>query len=134
VVAERHGLRGCDGGGSDEPCCFPSCIASGCDGGGGGEMWGDDSPATTLSQPPRQWSAGELGPCTGHQVCPFCGKEDGPYDPGDGLGCCMRSARPGGGYWDDGHGHDGLGTWRWFHDGQCPPSPHERAPGDGAEG
>jgi hypothetical protein len=39
VVAQRHGLKGCDGGASDEPCMFPSCIANGCDGGGGGEFW-----------------------------------------------------------------------------------------------
>ncbi len=39
AIATMRGLRGCEGGGSDEPCCFPMCIASGCDGGGGGEMW-----------------------------------------------------------------------------------------------
>jgi hypothetical protein len=52
--------------------------------------------------------------CVGHVACPFCGREDGPYDPGDGLGCCVTASERG--YWDEGHEHDGLGTWRWFHD------------------
>lgn len=39
-IGKRHGLKGCDGGGSDEPCYFPRCLADGCDGGcdGGGEF------------------------------------------------------------------------------------------------
>jgi len=46
AIGDRHGLKGCEGGGSDEPCYFPRCIADGCDGAGADGPWNPEPPPT----------------------------------------------------------------------------------------